>query len=331
MLAYIFWHRPYPNTERQRYEQAILHFQSDLAGSKPPGFIGATSFQIEAVPWLSDLPGYEDWYLLDGTWGHGPAQRVCHIWPRSGAPRQCGRDDGARAWRPLRPCRRREYAGAAFHDPLADAPARHSVAAGDRGGARQLSAGEGLAATDGFGTGGRVCRRNPGRSGDRRAGRLAASPRDADAPAARTCMSLRKFPSTCSLGRRRTPLGASKCAGASGARCSDHLDASNHRPSGNVSGSAVRNRDVNRDLRASADHRPSTIANVSGTAVDATRPSAKFPPKKKFEASSPADVPPSRRAHRDGRGDRGPNTGDGPLAECPLLGRTGHARMAGMT
>jgi hypothetical protein len=72
MLAYIFWHRPYPNTERQRYEQAILHFQSDLAGSKPPGFIGATSFQIEAVPWLSDLPGYEDWYLLDGTWAMDP-------------------------------------------------------------------------------------------------------------------------------------------------------------------------------------------------------------------------------------------------------------------
>jgi hypothetical protein len=58
MLAYIFWHRPYPNTERQRYEQAIVHFQNDLAGSKPPGFIGATSFQIEAVPWLSDLPGF---------------------------------------------------------------------------------------------------------------------------------------------------------------------------------------------------------------------------------------------------------------------------------
>src|SRR5262249_38945616 len=194
MLAYIFWHRPYSSIERQRYEQAIVRFQNDLAGSKPPGFIRATSFQIEAVPWLSDLPGYEDWYLLDGTW----AMDVCHIWPRSGAPRQRSRDDGARAWRPLRPCRRREYAGAAFHDPLADAPARHSVAAGDRGGARQLSAGAGLAATDGFGTGGRVCRRNPGRSGDRRAGRLAASSRDAPAPAARTCISLR---SGC-LGRR---------------------------------------------------------------------------------------------------------------------------------
>jgi hypothetical protein len=39
-------------------------FQNDLAGSKPPGFVGATSLQIEAVPWLSDLPGYEDCYLL---------------------------------------------------------------------------------------------------------------------------------------------------------------------------------------------------------------------------------------------------------------------------
>ena len=72
MLAYIFWHRPYSSIERQRYEQAIVRFQNDLAGSKPPGFIRATSFQIEAVPWLSDLPGYEDWYLLDGTWAMDP-------------------------------------------------------------------------------------------------------------------------------------------------------------------------------------------------------------------------------------------------------------------
>src|SRR6516164_6088129 len=263
MLAYIFWHRPYPNIERQRYEQAIVRFQNDLAGSKPPGFIGATSFQIEAVPWLSDLPGYEDWYLLDGTWAMDPLNAFAisgHV--------QAPHDSVAAMME-------QGHGGLYAHAGGESMPARHSVAAGDRGSARQLSAGEGLAATDGFGTGGRVCRRNPGRSRDRRAGRLAASPRDAHAPAAPTCMSLRKFPSTCSPGRRRTPLGASKCAGASGARCSDHLDASNHRPSGNVSGSAVRNRDVNRDLRASADHRPSTIANVSGTAVDATRPSAK--------------------------------------------------------
>src|SRR5262245_58954939 len=72
MLAYIFWHRPYSSIERQRYEQAIVRFQNDLAGSKPPGFIRATSFQIEAVPWLSRLPGYEDWYRLDRTWAMDP-------------------------------------------------------------------------------------------------------------------------------------------------------------------------------------------------------------------------------------------------------------------
>jgi len=140
------------------------------------------------------------------------------------------------------------------------------VAAGDRGGARQLSAGEGLAATDGFGTGGRVCRRNPGRIGDRRAGRLAASPRDAHAPAAPTCMSLRKFPSTCSPGRRRTPLGpcttrpvmlrGSPRLAKKHQRVSKRAQrgyrarvapttptASDPRPSGNVSGSAVSDRD----------------------------------------------------------------------------------------
>ena len=44
MLAYIFWHRPYPNTECQRYEEGIVRFQNDL----------------------------EDWYLLDGTWAMDP-------------------------------------------------------------------------------------------------------------------------------------------------------------------------------------------------------------------------------------------------------------------
>jgi len=51
-------------------------------------------------------------------------------------------------------------------------------------------------------------------------------------------------------------------------RCSDHLDASNHRSSGKVSGSAVRNGDVNpRPSAHPSTIRPSTIANVSGTAV----------------------------------------------------------------
>ncbi len=72
MLAYIFWHRPHPHIDRARYETAVVRFQNDLAAAKPPGFVGAASFQIEPVAWLGGLPGYEDWYLLEGAWAIDP-------------------------------------------------------------------------------------------------------------------------------------------------------------------------------------------------------------------------------------------------------------------
>jgi hypothetical protein len=72
MLAYIFWHRPFPHIERERYERSIRRFQAALAKEKPPGFIAAVSFGIEAVPWLDDQPGYEDWCVLEGSWAMDP-------------------------------------------------------------------------------------------------------------------------------------------------------------------------------------------------------------------------------------------------------------------
>jgi hypothetical protein len=72
MLAYVFWHRPFPPIDRKLYEEAMERFQSALAKERPPGFVSATSFRIEAVPWLNDLPGYEDWYLLEGSWAMDP-------------------------------------------------------------------------------------------------------------------------------------------------------------------------------------------------------------------------------------------------------------------
>ncbi len=72
MLAYIFWHRPYADADRTRYETGILHFQAQLAQERPPGFISAASFRIEAVPWLDDQPGYEDWCLLEASWAMDP-------------------------------------------------------------------------------------------------------------------------------------------------------------------------------------------------------------------------------------------------------------------
>jgi hypothetical protein len=72
MLAYVFWHRPFSPADRSNYEASVVRFQSKLANHPPPGFINAASFAIGPVPWLSDQPGYEDWYLLEASWAMDP-------------------------------------------------------------------------------------------------------------------------------------------------------------------------------------------------------------------------------------------------------------------
>ena len=72
MLAYVFWHRPSARVDRTLYEAALVRFHSDLPRHKSPGFIAAASFRIEPVPWLSNLPGYEDWYLMEASWAMDP-------------------------------------------------------------------------------------------------------------------------------------------------------------------------------------------------------------------------------------------------------------------
>ncbi len=72
MLAYIFWHRPFPHIDSNAYEESIMRFQSDLAQLRLPGLRNTASFRIEPVPWLSNHAGYEDWYLLEGSWAMDP-------------------------------------------------------------------------------------------------------------------------------------------------------------------------------------------------------------------------------------------------------------------
>jgi hypothetical protein len=84
MLAYIFWHRPVPDADRARYEDALTRFQAALVKEPPPGFIAATSYRIEAVPWLGGEPGYEDWCLLDGSWAMDPLNAVAITGSRQG-------------------------------------------------------------------------------------------------------------------------------------------------------------------------------------------------------------------------------------------------------
>ena len=72
MLAYVFWHRPHQHIDSKAYESAMMRFQAELMRHPPPGLIGAWSHRIDAVPWLGDQPGYEDWCLLQGSWAMDP-------------------------------------------------------------------------------------------------------------------------------------------------------------------------------------------------------------------------------------------------------------------
>jgi len=72
MIAYLFWHRAYPTTTVEQYEEALMRFQQRLGQQQPPGFGGSASFRVAALLWLGNRPGYEDWCLLDGSWALDP-------------------------------------------------------------------------------------------------------------------------------------------------------------------------------------------------------------------------------------------------------------------
>ncbi len=68
MLAYVFWHWPQPNINRESYVDHLVSFQRTLASNKPNGLQHSTVFLIRDAPWL-DTRGeaYEEWYLLDDS------------------------------------------------------------------------------------------------------------------------------------------------------------------------------------------------------------------------------------------------------------------------
>jgi len=68
MLAYVFWHWPAPEVDRASYERSLASFHRILHEVKPLGFQRSTSWRARGMPWLrTDGPGYEDWYLVDGS------------------------------------------------------------------------------------------------------------------------------------------------------------------------------------------------------------------------------------------------------------------------
>lgn len=68
MLAYIFWHWPQANVDRDLYRTHLIEFHQTLQRNRPSGFHYSTVFQISKVPWIKTSgSAYEDWYLVEGS------------------------------------------------------------------------------------------------------------------------------------------------------------------------------------------------------------------------------------------------------------------------
>lgn len=58
MPAYVFWHWPKPNTNREAYEGWLSAFHATLAREPPPGFLRSAVFRLARTAWLPQS-GYE--------------------------------------------------------------------------------------------------------------------------------------------------------------------------------------------------------------------------------------------------------------------------------
>lgn len=68
MLAYVFWHWPQVNIDRDAYEDHLRGFQQTLAANKSAGFQESVVFRIRGANWLNTGDeAYEEWYLLDDS------------------------------------------------------------------------------------------------------------------------------------------------------------------------------------------------------------------------------------------------------------------------
>ncbi len=75
MLAYIFWHWPYPQVDKASYQHYLIDFHDALRAQKPAGFHYSTVFQLEHAPWI-DTEGevYEEWYVVTNLAAHQSAE-----------------------------------------------------------------------------------------------------------------------------------------------------------------------------------------------------------------------------------------------------------------
>lgn len=68
MLAYVFWHWPFPHVEETAYQKRITNFHEALRIQQPSGFQYSVVFQLERAPWAGrDGDVYEEWYVVENS------------------------------------------------------------------------------------------------------------------------------------------------------------------------------------------------------------------------------------------------------------------------
>jgi hypothetical protein len=67
VLAYVFWHWPRPDVQRQDYEQRQRRFHAALRDAPSPGFLGSLSYAVAGATWAGGGNAYEDWYLVENS------------------------------------------------------------------------------------------------------------------------------------------------------------------------------------------------------------------------------------------------------------------------
>jgi hypothetical protein len=84
-LAYLFWHWPRDGAVgTETYNRYLVDFHRTLSRARLEGFRGSATFRIEGAPWIggAGTRGYEDWYLLEGSFALDPLNEVAVSGPR---------------------------------------------------------------------------------------------------------------------------------------------------------------------------------------------------------------------------------------------------------
>jgi hypothetical protein len=68
MLAYVFWHWPFPDVEEHTYQEDLINYHQTLFAHKPSGFHHTRVLQMAQASWLGrNEETYEDWHLVENS------------------------------------------------------------------------------------------------------------------------------------------------------------------------------------------------------------------------------------------------------------------------